>query len=183
MRELFAQYLQEHGTLLEPSQTPVATRSSFTSRESALERGVDSRLARQSGLHGQAVYWAEPISASPHSTVCHPSVGQPSTRAGSYAGRSVEPDRSRCSGGYSACATARNQNPPVRKQRRNVRHPWHSHAAGCGEASGRGVIKFGGGNGPRAGCVGPARYENLPVGQQCSRVRCARDRHVAGSRE
>src|SRR3954447_14703667 len=83
----------------ELNQAPAAPRPSFASGKSALECGVDSRLADQSGLHGQAVYWTEPISAGPHSTVCHPSVGQPGTRAGSYPGRGVEPDRSRAGSG------------------------------------------------------------------------------------
>jgi hypothetical protein len=77
VRELFARYLEDKGTLLSLGETSVATQSSITSWESALECGFDSRIAHQSGLCGQAVYWSKSLPASAHPAVCHSSPGQP----------------------------------------------------------------------------------------------------------
>src|SRR5215469_5612411 len=77
---------------VEFSEAPLASPSSVPSWKSALECGFDSRLAHQSGLHGQAVYWSKSIPAGPHPAVRHPSFGQPGTRAGFYAARGVDLD-------------------------------------------------------------------------------------------
>jgi site-specific DNA recombinase len=92
VRELFSRYLEDKGTLLSLAKH-LLQHPSVPSWKSALECSFDSRLAHQSGLHGQAVYWSKSIPAGPHPAVCHPSLGQPSTRAGFYAGGSVDLDR------------------------------------------------------------------------------------------
>jgi len=99
VQALFARYLHEHGTLLSLAKHLLQLGLPSPRGNPRWSTASDSRLAHQSGLHGQAVYWTEPIPACPHSTVCHPSVGQPGTRAGPYAGRGVEPYRSRAGSG------------------------------------------------------------------------------------
>ena len=94
VQELFARYLEEQGTLLSLAKH-------------LLQLGLPSPRGRQrwsvasirglliNPVYGQAVYLTKPIAAGPHPPICHTPAGQPGARAGSYAGRGVEPDRYR----------------------------------------------------------------------------------------
>jgi len=99
VRELFARYLQEHGTLLSLAKH-------------LLQLGLPSprgnprwSAASIRGLLINPVYTGKLYMGRSRSRparirrVCHSSAGQPGTRAGPYVGRGVEPDRSRAGSG------------------------------------------------------------------------------------